>query len=47
MVAAAAVIPLRADRGGTRVYDARVTDGASPASTFEIPAGYRKVPAPK
>ena len=40
-------IPLRADRGGQRVYDARVMDGASPASTFEIPAGYKKVPPPK
>jgi hypothetical protein len=40
-------IPLRADRSGKRVYDARVTDGASPASTFEIPAGYKRVLAPK
>ncbi len=40
-------IPLRADLSGKRAYDARVTDGASPAGTFENPAGYKKVPAPK
>ena len=40
-------IPLRADWSGKRAYDPRVTDGGSPASIFEIPAGYKRVPAPK
>ena len=40
-------IPLRAERSGKLVYDARVTAGTIPAGTFEIPAGYKKVPAPK